>query len=338
MTKLNLGCGKQHLTGFVNLDSDEEVNPDRKHDLHDPLPFPDGSVDEVYVSHTLMYFTNDEKMAVLSECYRVMNRGAIIRVTEDNVYVKCRDEQQQKQYGHGTLVSFLKMKDMMKSAGFNGVRESEPFPEAAHHVFNDPKYPLPSGPESVYFLIAHKGSPKTERKVYFTLDDFGEEISNLDLLWKLRDYFDDFKVSLFAVPAWCGRLSWMEYVTSIGWIDLYVHGFFHKEGEELDEKTLTFLTQRYFKRGYKPPMWKMSDKMYERLRSLGFKIFLHKNDPRDGIKYNWDIRDPIPGGGDLHGYGHVYLHDYPYQDPNSLVRYVGNVLKLPKNTNFALYP
>lgn len=337
MVRLNLGCGDHPIENWTNIDKDPKVGANVFHDLLKPLPYENDSVDEILISHTLMYFNKKELYFVLGECYRVLKQGKIIRITEDNVFIKQRNEQQQEQYGHGILLSRLGMEDVLKSVGFRGIREADPFEETAHHLKVDPLYPLPSGLESVYFLIAHKGLPKTERKVYITFDDFGEKVSNLDMLWKLRDYFDDFKVSLFAVPDWCARPEWMEYVSTLDWIDLYIHGFFHKEGEELDDKTLEFLTRRYFRRGYKGPLWEISDDMFHRLQKLQFMIFLEPTDPREGIKYNWDIRNAPPRDMELQSYGHVYLHDYPAQDANSLVRYVDNIMQLPRNTSFELY-
>ena len=44
--KLNLGCGKKHKEGYVNIDIQEPC--DLKHDLRNPLPFADDSIDEVF--------------------------------------------------------------------------------------------------------------------------------------------------------------------------------------------------------------------------------------------------------------------------------------------------
>lgn len=337
--RINLGCGTNPLQGWINVDIDESCHPDVVHNLRDTLPFPDNYADEILISHVLMYFTRDEHTAILKECSRILKPDGLIRLTEDNVFVKIRDARLQEQYGDGQLSSRLRMVDNLKSAGFVDVKSAELFSEVAWHLNykDDPCYPLPAGKESVYFLQARKGGPKTQRAVYLTFDDFGEEVSNMDMLWKLRNYFDDFKVSMFAVPDWCGRISWMEYLESITWIELYVHGFYHTMWEELDDKTLRFLTSRYFKKGYKAPMWQLSAGMYERLVRLGFKIFLEPTDQRAGIKYNWDIRYPPPETGDIHGYGHIYLHDYKPDLANSLYAYFDNILKLPKNTRFELY-
>ena len=48
--RLNLGCGEEHLIdGFVNLDARTGWH------FEDGLPYPDGSVEAITISHALMY-------------------------------------------------------------------------------------------------------------------------------------------------------------------------------------------------------------------------------------------------------------------------------------------
>ena len=90
------------------------------------------------------------------------------------------------------------------------------------------------------------------------------------------------------------------------------------------------LTSFYrYKRIYRAPFWQLSDTMYKRLKKLNYKIMIHPDDPREGVKYNWNIKDSPPPLRILHGHGHI-------QDTqgNGLVEAFGNIMKLPKDTKF----
>ena len=227
----------------------------------------------------------------------------------------------------------------LRKVGFINIKTEKPFSEVSHHLALPDNYSLAKGESAVYFLSAQKPKDSSKKIVYLGLDDFGEANSNLDLLWRLRNYFDDFKVNLFAIPDNCLNNSFVEYIQSLGWIKLLVHGYSHTHYENLDEITLNILSQRLDKL-YKAPFWELSDEMYQRLQKLEFKIFLQPDDPREGIKYNWDIAKPIPDIKEIHGYGHIYQHDYKSKNGNmgnSLFHYWENIQKLPKNTEFRFY-
>ena len=50
--RLNLGCGMNHIEGFLNVDRFGE--PDLRHDLEVfPWPWPDDSVCEIMLEHVL---------------------------------------------------------------------------------------------------------------------------------------------------------------------------------------------------------------------------------------------------------------------------------------------
>lgn len=159
-------------------------------------------------------------------------------------------------------------------------------------------------------------------------DDFSEQNNRLDWFWMLKNEFPYFKVNLFAIPA-NFHSSFCAYVKTLNWINICVHGFYHKHNEEVSKKTLEKDLQPWFAPIYRAPFWQLSNKMYNRLKKLGYKIMLHPNDKRDGIKYNWNIKDSPPFLNHLHGHGHI-------QDVcgNGLVEAFENILKLPVDTEF----
>jgi len=77
--KLNLGCAKNHLDGFINIDIDRDCLPDLVLDLgNEKLPFEDNSVDMVVSNHFLEHLSMDETVHLIKEIYRVCRVGATI--------------------------------------------------------------------------------------------------------------------------------------------------------------------------------------------------------------------------------------------------------------------
>ena len=78
--KLHLGCGKKYLKGYVHIDLADYPHIDYKSRI-DKLPMIDNeSVDLIYVSHALEYFDQYEVKDVLSEWYRKLKHGGILRL------------------------------------------------------------------------------------------------------------------------------------------------------------------------------------------------------------------------------------------------------------------
>lgn len=75
--KINLGCGRKHLEGYINIDINPNVCPDIIRDLNKGLPFSDNSIDEVVCLHFLEHvkdiqFTMYEIWRVLKDKGRLM--------------------------------------------------------------------------------------------------------------------------------------------------------------------------------------------------------------------------------------------------------------------------
>ena len=78
--KLNLGCGKTKLDGWVNIDISKDVQPDVVWDLLlFPWGFADCEVEEIYCSHFVEHI-GDELIDFMDEAYRVLKPGGIFKI------------------------------------------------------------------------------------------------------------------------------------------------------------------------------------------------------------------------------------------------------------------
>jgi SAM-dependent methyltransferase len=62
----------------------------RIHDVRKGLPYPDDSLSYVYSSHLLEHLHADEARAFLSECFRVLMPGGILRLAVPDLELFCR--------------------------------------------------------------------------------------------------------------------------------------------------------------------------------------------------------------------------------------------------------
>ena len=77
--KLNLGCSNQILKGWRNVDCRPLPGVDMVWNLDEmPWPWPDGSVDEIFMAHCLEHLCDPLK--ALNECRRVLKVGGKLTV------------------------------------------------------------------------------------------------------------------------------------------------------------------------------------------------------------------------------------------------------------------
>lgn len=127
--------------------------------------------------------------------------------------------------------------------------------------------------------------------IVFDSDDFGAShvISDQcqshdcrDMLDKFHYANNNFKVTLFAIPGemtaelgeWCKANS--------GWVELAVHGFFHRDNWECEKMTYDEMEQKvkffqpmldeYFVKGFKAPGWQISQEVMEWLHDRNWWI------------------------------------------------------------------
>lgn len=75
MKKLNLGCGRKHMPGYINIDIQERIKPDVVCDVVQGLPFKDNSIDEVRAYDFLEHIPLGSTMFVVNEIWRVLKPG-----------------------------------------------------------------------------------------------------------------------------------------------------------------------------------------------------------------------------------------------------------------------
>src|SRR5882672_9376986 len=73
---LNIGCGKEHLSDFVNMDMARPY--DKKLDARKGLPFADRTVEGIYSEHFVEHLTQEEGLGFLRECRRVLKPGRVV--------------------------------------------------------------------------------------------------------------------------------------------------------------------------------------------------------------------------------------------------------------------
>jgi predicted SAM-dependent methyltransferase len=82
MKYLNLGCGSHYSTSkeWTNLDFVSNSKDVIAHNLLNGIPFESQSFDAVYHSHVLEHFSKADGEKFISECFRVLKRGGVIRI------------------------------------------------------------------------------------------------------------------------------------------------------------------------------------------------------------------------------------------------------------------
>ena len=81
--KLNLGCGSDHMEGWLNADKYPAANPDLVLDMERlPWPIEDDAVEEILLKHVLEHVGRDSDtfLGIMKEIYRVCRHGALVRV------------------------------------------------------------------------------------------------------------------------------------------------------------------------------------------------------------------------------------------------------------------
>ncbi|HOW34950.1 MAG TPA: methyltransferase domain-containing protein [Candidatus Omnitrophota bacterium] len=115
--RLHLGCGLNKISGWVNIDSVSNCQPDLVHDLSKPLPYADLSVDEILAEDLLEHFDKYMRFLVFGEWARVLKVSGRMTVQVPNFekilfrYFK---------FGFDNFVDFIFGENMLRSEVYIG--------------------------------------------------------------------------------------------------------------------------------------------------------------------------------------------------------------------------
>lgn len=154
MVKLNLGCGWRdfgkdwdHIDGgdYSHLKSKDITT----------LPYSTESVDLVYSSHVIEYFSRDEIEKILQEWKRVLKPGGVIRLAVPNFAIIAelylsgkfplsnflgplygKMQMSEKEIYHKTVYDYEELSKLLLKIGFKDVREYD-WRDTEHSVFDD---------------------------------------------------------------------------------------------------------------------------------------------------------------------------------------------------------
>ena len=193
-------------------------------------------------------------------------------------------------------------------------------------------------------------------KVALELHDFS--IVNNRLLWllELKNYFPNFKVSLFTIPVdekqdWGPYLLRKDYLKEIkrnlDWIQIIPHGLEHSGSECLNwdyrhtrYKVIPQIEEIFgreqvpFENGFVAPHWRWTDEVVKALNDEGWWGAVDRDKvmpcPRRFYKYNYLLNEPFYESKlDV-----LKLHGHIYGTKNDVGKCMDNLFKLPVDTEW----
>lgn len=95
---LNIGCGENVHTDWVNIDVVGSLPGVIVHDVRRGLPFPDSEFEACYSSHMLEHVTRSQARIIVDEIFRVLKPNGIVRLVVPDLeqivrhYLRCLDD------------------------------------------------------------------------------------------------------------------------------------------------------------------------------------------------------------------------------------------------------
>lgn len=89
--KLNLGCGKGKLDGFINVDIQADLAPDLILDIRYLDGIQDNSIEEINADHVIEHFQHWLTYSILMLWFQKLQLGGTLKMTCPDLQTICRD-------------------------------------------------------------------------------------------------------------------------------------------------------------------------------------------------------------------------------------------------------
>ena len=158
LIKLNLGCWKRNIPGFINVDQCNMPHIHYQRNVDDLSIFENESAELIYASHVFEYFDRVKGVEVLKEWFRVLAPGGVLRIAVPDfqkivvIYNLFKDIQKtlgllygkmEVQVGdnwetiyHKTVYDYESLKEILEAAGFTNVRRYD-WKKTIHKDYDD---------------------------------------------------------------------------------------------------------------------------------------------------------------------------------------------------------
>ena len=201
-------------------------------------------------------------------------------------------------------------------------------------------------------------------KIYsLDADDFGFLLPGFDDILRLKQHYDDFKITLFTIPLpnqffYSNNAKhfkgdkykeWAKIMNGYDWLQIGLHGFFHTLGE-FDcnyYKAIDMITaaENLFKsidlkyeKIFRAPYWQYSYEALNALKDKGYTVCINPEYPvaaPEGLKvykHNWSFEKKIPKEKWIKGHGHIFETG---GSTNAIGACLGNITKqIPQDAKF----
>jgi predicted SAM-dependent methyltransferase len=150
--KLHIGCGARYIPGFIHIDARKLPHVDHVATADKLDMFQANSVDLIYACHILDHLGRNELDVVLTEWYRVLMPGGILRVAVSDfeklveVYLKTRDlklllgpllgRQDYPENTHYMIFDYRYLSEVLTAAGFKNIRRYD-WRQTVHKDYDD---------------------------------------------------------------------------------------------------------------------------------------------------------------------------------------------------------
>lgn len=91
MQLLNIACGNRYHKDWINIDFYANNSDIKKVNILSGLPFKDNSFDVAYSSHFFEHLHTQDATFVISEVYRVLKKGGILRIVVPDLEGVCKE-------------------------------------------------------------------------------------------------------------------------------------------------------------------------------------------------------------------------------------------------------